>query len=445
MRLMTSEAPNMPRHSSPLVTDGYRRYVIAILFVVSVVNYIDRQILAILLPPIKAELDLSDTQLGFLTGIAFAVLYALAGIPIARIADHWNRKNVISIAIAVWSAMTALSGFAQSFAQLALARVGVGFGEAGGSPPAYSLISDYFPPERRATALSIYTLGIPVGVLIGFLAGGWINEFFGWRTAFFVVGVPGLLLAFIVYSTLREPTRGLADGLTAARSVPSFAAVVRHLYTSPSYRHLMAAVCLVSLNYGCVLAWIPSFLVRSHGMTTGEIGTWLALVVGFAGGAGTLVGGRWSDHLSRSDRRWYLWLPGAAVLSSVPFAALVLWYPVREAALLILSVPVILYSLHLGPFGASLQGLASVRMRASVTAVSLCIVNLIGLGFGPQVVGILSDVLAADYGDESLRYALLAVMSAAGVWSAVHYFAAAKTFRADWDASLELSRSGSNS
>ena len=228
----------------------YRSYALALLVVVNVFNYLDRQILSILLESIKRDLQLSDTALGFLTGIAFALFYTFAGIPIARWADRGLRRTIMALGLAVWSGMTTLTGLAQSFTQLALARIGVGVGEAACSPPAHSLLSDYFPPERRGTALSIFSLGVPIGIMIGYLSGGWINQYFGWRTAFFVVGLPGLLLAVVVRLTLREPPRGHSESLQTSTSVTpadSFPDVLRFMWRLRSFRHLSLAAALHAL------------------------------------------------------------------------------------------------------------------------------------------------------------------------------------------------------
>ena len=419
-------------------SDGYRRYALGLLTVVYVFNFVDRQILSILLQPIKEDLQLSDTALGFLTGIAFALFYTFAGIPIARWADRGVRRSIIALGLTVWSCMTALTGFAQSFAQLALARVGVGIGEAACTPPAHSLVSDYFPPERRATALSIYSLGIPIGIMVGMLAGGWINQFLGWRTAFFVVGLPGLLLAVVVRLTLREPPRGHSEGIQA--SVPSTEPaestqdVLRFLWSLRSFRHLSLAAALHAFyGYGA-LAFIPVFMIRVHGMTnTGELGTWLGLIAGIMGGIGTFLGGVLGDRLAgrRKDPRWYVWLPAAATLCSVPFAFLFYLWPEGRPALL-LSIPATMMgAMYLGPTFAITQALVKLRMRAVASAILLFIINLIGLGLGPQTVGIVSDMLEPNYGIESIRYALLSVVVVGSVWSVLHYVLAARTLQED--------------
>lgn len=419
------------------LSHAYRNYALGLLVVVNVFNYLDRQILSILLEPIKRDLQLSDTALGFLTGIAFALFYTFAGIPIARWADRGMRCTIIAGGLAIWSGMTALTGLAQTFTQLTLARIGVGVGEATCSPPSHSLLSDYFPPDRRGTALSIFSLGVPIGIMVGYLVGGWINQYFGWRLAFFVVGLPGLVLALVLWLTLREPLRGHSEGLqgsVSATQTDSLWTVFHFIWALRSFRHLSLAAALHALyGYG-VLAFMPAFMMRVHGMTnTAELGLWLGLIAGVFSGIGTFLGGALSDRLAawKNDRRWYMWLPAWATLLSIPFTCLFYLWPEGRTALL-LSIPAaILGPTYIGPTMAMTQGLVKLRMRATASAILLFILNLIGLGLGPQAVGILSDLLAPTYGVESIRYALLSVVVTGSLWSAFHYFLAARTLRED--------------
>ena len=410
--------------------EALRRYVLGVLVVVYTFNFIDRQILSILLEPIKLDLGLSDTQLGMLTGFAFAAFYATLGIPIARFADRGNRRNLISLALVIWSGMTALSGFAANFWQLLVARIGVGVGEAGCSPPAHAIIADYYPAERRATALGIYSLGIPVGILFGFLAGGWLNELFNWRTAFFVVGIPGILLAIVVRLTITEPPRGMAEGRTAGDDQPGMLETFRYLWSKPSFRHLAIGGALTAFVGYSFVSWVPSFLIRSHGMTTGEIGTWLGLILGIPGGIGISLGGYLADRFGSRDTRWYMWIVVVALLAGLPFAVGVFVASSATGALLLLVVPVLLGNFYQATSFSQTQGLVGLRMRSVAAAVFLFIVNIIGLGAGPQVVGIASDLLAPHFGAESLRYALLGV-SLINAWAAVHYYISGKHLAAD--------------
>jgi MFS family permease len=269
---MTAPA-NAPASDPQAFSPAYLRYALGLLTVVYVINFVDRQILSILLQSIKLDLGLSDLQLGLLSGTAFGLFYATLGIPIARLADVFSRKVVMAVCLVIWSGMTALCGTAAGFGLLLAYRVGVGVGEAGGSPPAHSLISDFFPPERRATALGIFSLGVPLGILVGFLAGGWLDETLGWRKAFVVVGLPGLALAAVVALTLKEPLRGHSEGLESDRPAPSADEVIRFLWSSHSFRHVAFGSALYAFVGYSIVTWAPSFLIRSHGMTTGEIGT----------------------------------------------------------------------------------------------------------------------------------------------------------------------------
>jgi MFS family permease len=409
---------------------GYARYVLGVLFVVFVFNFVDRQILSILLVPIKEELQVSDTAMGFLTGIAFALFYTVAGIPIARFADTGNRRNVIVIGLVVWSAMTALSGVVRTFGQLALARVGVGVGEAACSPPAHSLLADYFPPHRRATALGIYSMGIYVGILLGFVLGGWVNQLFGWRQAFLVVGLPGLALAVVVRLTVREPARGTWELASAGVPVESTREVLRFVWALRSFRHMAFAAALHSFaGYGAA-TWGPAFLIRVHGMETGAIGTWLGLITGIGGASGALLGGVLADRLGTRDRRWSLWIPAIASVVEVPFWLAFLLLPEPVSALLWFIPAVIAGAMWLGPVLAMTQGLVRPHMRALASALLLFVINLIGLGMGPQVVGILNDLLAGTFGTAAVRYSLLLV-AAMNLWAATHFALATRSLRAD--------------
>lgn len=428
---MSSATATNPRELSA----GYKRYALALLVVVYVFNFIDRTILSILLEPIKNEFSLSDTQLGFLSGLAFALFYTILGIPIARWADRGVRRTIIALAVFVWSGMTALTGFAQSFSMLLAARIGVGIGEAGCSPPAHSLLSDYFPSERRATALATYSLGIPIGSGVGYLAGGWLAEWFDWRTAFIVVGLPGIVLAGIVQLTLREPIRGAYDDAAhtpdANKPAIPLGQVIRFMLSLPSFRHMAFGAALHSFyGYGAG-AFNPAFFVRSHGLSTGEIGTWLA-AIGFTGGVlGTYLGGFLSDRIAQRDVRWYMWLPALSTAIYVPFAFLLYLWPTPHTALALALPGALLGSMYLGPTFAMTQTLVRPEMRALASAILLFIINLIGLGFGPQGVGILSDMLHSAYGVESLRYALLITVVGFAMWSVLHYTLAARTLAED--------------
>jgi predicted MFS family arabinose efflux permease len=418
---------------------AYRWYVLGLLFVVYIFNFIDRQILGILAQPIKEDLGLSDTQVGFMGGIAFAIFYTFVGIPIARLADRGVRRDILAVCLALWSGMTVLCGFATGFVSLLLCRIGVAIGEAGGSPPSHSIISDIFRQHQRATALGIYALGIPIGTMLGNLLGGVINDAFDWRTAFIVVGAPGIVLALIVRLSLREPRRGMSETVpvAVAGAVPPLGFVFKALWQRRSFRYLSLGAALHAfVGYG-VGYWVPAFFIRSHGFTTTEIGTAL-FWLGIPGIVGTFLGGYWADRLARRDTRWYVWLPGIATLVSVPFAYYVYTHGAPWFALWIYAVPVFLHGFYLGPTFALTQGLVGLRMRALAASILLFVVNLVGLGLGPQFVGIVSDLLQADQGAESLRIALVAVL-AFNVVSTFLYFLAGRDLGRDLARSHELS------
>lgn len=397
----------MNSNNPPVYSSSYKNYVLLILTGVYTFNFIDRQILVILQESIKVDLELSDTQLGLLTGFAFAIFYVTLGIPIARLADKYNRKNIISLALIFWSAMTALSGLAQNFIHLLLARIGVGVGEAGGSPPAHSMISDYFPKEKRATALSIYSIGIYIGVLLGYLGGGWLDEYFGWRIAFLVLGVPGIIYAFILYFTVKEPERGYSDRVkTLTQDPPNIFQVFKILMSRRSFIFIALGSGLNTFSLYAVGNWSPSFLFRLHDMSIGEIGTWLALIAGIAGGVGTYLGGYLSDKIGKADRRWYLWLPALAILISIPFQLGYFFLSTTSVVLFMAIFPNLLQTTYLGPSLAMTHGMVSIRMRAFSSAVLFFILNFIGLGLGPLFVGMLSDYLTPSMGIESIRWAL---------------------------------------
>lgn len=410
---------------------NYRWYALAVLTMVYVFSFIDRQILVILQESIKADLGLSDTQLGLLSGISFALFYVVLGIPIARYADRGNRRNVVAIAIALWSAMTALSGAAQNFVYLLLARIGVAVGEAGGSPPSHSMISDMFPPQQRATALSIYSTGINFGILLGFIIGGWVNDWLGWRWVFVIIGIPGIAWALVVRFTLTEPPRGYAEKLTQVADAPPIKDTLMLLWSRKSFRHLSLAAGLHAfVGYG-VGQWIASFFIRTYALTsTGELATWLGLISGIAGAAGTFLGGYLCDKFGVRDKRWYVFLPAAATVVAVPFYLAVYMLDSYYMALSMYAMPIFLGAMYLGPTIALTHGIVSVRMRALASAILFFVLNLVGLGLGPLITGMVSDLLAPRFGGQSLRYAL-ALMSVVYIWSTFHYLMAARTIRED--------------
>lgn len=384
-------------------------YALAMLTIAYAFNFIDRQILVIIQESIKLEMGLADWQLGLLSGFSFAAVYITAGIPIAFWADRGNRRNIIALAVAVWSGMTALSGLAQSFVQLLLARVGVGIGEAGGSPPAHAMISDFFPPERRATALAIYSAGLHFGIFAGFLIGGIANELLGWRAAFMVVGLPGVVFAAIFFLTVREPTRGRWEASAAADYRPSLKQTLDLLLQFRSFWLIAAGCGLTSFaGYGNG-NFTPSFLIRSHGIDGSTLGVLMAFGGGGAGLIGTLAGGWLADRLGGGDQRWYVWIPAICGGLAVPLAFPFLLSDQTPLVVVLLVLVTALINTYLGPSLSICHGLVPPAMRAIASAILFFVLNLIGLGLGPLTAGLLSDWFTASHGPDGLRYAMLVV------------------------------------
>ena len=392
------------------VSTRYRWTVLVMLTLVYTFNFIDRQILVILQEPIKAELGLSDAQLGLLTGFSFALVYVTAGIPIAWLADRSNRRNIVAASLAFWSLMTALSGLVQNYGQLLAARIGVGVGEAGGSPPSHSMISDYFPLSNRGTALSFYSMGIYIGVLFGFAAGGWIAENFGWRNAFFAIGIPGILYALAVIWIVKEPPRGQYDlGGTPPRA--SMTETIQCLRSRPTFWWISVGCAFTAfVSYGNG-NFMPSFLMRNHGLSLAEVGAILGLISGLSGAAGTLLGGFLSDRLGVRDIRWYVWIPMLGGLSAMAPAYYTLLGSNTNLIIAAMIPSQILGALYLGPCIATCHNLVSPGMRAMASALLFFVLNIIGLGLGPLTVGILSDQFAGRFGDDNLRYAMVTTLT----------------------------------
>ena len=386
------------------------RATLWILLVVYIFNFIDRQIVNILAEPIALDLGLSDTQIGLMTGLAFALFYTALGLPIARYADRPTtiRPKLIAIALATWSVMTALCGFAQNFVQLLLARIGVGVGEAGCTPPANSLISDMVPPERRSSALAFYALGIPIGTLLGMMIGGFLADLFGWRMAFLIVGLPGIALALVVYFFLRDPRQipGSAAQGHGQSGTLSTGVALRTVMGSRAFVLLLAAGSTAAfLGYGKV-TWSTIFFQRTHDLSPGEVGFWFGVVNGAAGILGTWLGGYLADRFGARNRRHVLTTPAIGMAVAAPIAFLAYQASTWQVALALLIVPTLCNSLYYGPTYSAAQGLVPLRARAIAAAAMLFFQNLIGLGLGPLFFGMLSDTLAPTYGEESVRYVL---------------------------------------
>jgi MFS family permease len=415
---------------SAAVRPAYARYVLGLLVVVYVLNFVDRQILSILLDPIKQDLGVSDTAMGVLTGFAFAFFYTFAGIPIARAADRGSRRAVIALGLGLWSAMTAASGLAQGFWQLAAARTLVGVGEAAGTPASQSLLADYFPPERRAAAFGFFANGIYLGTMLAFLLGGWLATRFDWRTAFLVVGVPGLPLALLVRASVRELPRGASEAPGGDESVVAAREVLRLLLSRRTFVYLVVAGSLLALPGYAMLTWGPAFLGRVHGMDRFAIGTALGVLIGTTGSAGAWLGGILADRLGRRDPAWNLRFPALATLGAVPFAVGFLHLPDAGPALAAFAVFYLCLNTYVGPTWSAVQGLVKLRMRATATALFLFVLNLVGLGLGPLLVGGLNDRLAPSLGDAAVRWSLTLV-SLLGLPGALLLLRASRTLAAD--------------
>jgi predicted MFS family arabinose efflux permease len=405
-----------------------RGVTLALLTAAYFFSYMDRQILAILQEDIRRDLLLSDTQLGLLAGFAFAIFYATLGLPVARLADRGNRVNIIAIALALWSGMTAVCGLAQNFVQLLLARIGVGIGEAGSSPPSHSMIADLYPPEKRAGAMGIYSLGVVLGAAGGTMIGGTLAHFFGWRVAMFAVGIPGIILAVIIKLFVIEPRRGMSDPAHAAASaadMPAFGAGFRSLFANRAAVHLVMAVTITSLiGYGHT-AFGPSFMIRSMGLDKLQIASIVA-PIGAVCGTLSAVGGGWLANWAAA--RWGLhaqsWLVLTMKAVGLPLSFLFFASSDPWIGVPIYWLSIILVNSYLGPTFALIQGLAPLRMRALWAAVTLLVINLIGLGLGPTMIGVISDLLKPSMGDaESLRWAML-TFAAVTPWALFHYWRA---------------------
>jgi predicted MFS family arabinose efflux permease len=412
------------------ISGRFRYYLLVLLSTGYALNLLDRQIVGILLEPIKREFAVPDVILGLLVGPTFAVFYSTFGIPIAWLADRFNRRNIIAASLALFSLMTTLSGFTVHFWQLLLARVMTGVGEAGAGPASQSLISDLFAPKERVWAQSLYAAGSCGGVMVAFFGGGWIAEYHGWRTAFMAAGVPGIVLAVLLAVTIREPRRG-AEGIPADPVlVPSFARVVRFLWSQRSFRYVALGASMSAFTTYSTMAFVPAFLARSHGMHGSEIGLVLAIILGFGGFVATALPGYLADRLSARDMRWNMYVPAIASAISLPFWPLFFLADSKAIAIAAAVIPLSLTTAWLGPCYATAQSLVPVRMRAIASSIVLFVCNSIGLGLGPLIVGAVSDLLRPIVGSDSLRYALMASVVAT-LLAVTFYYLASRRLRLD--------------
>jgi MFS family permease len=418
---------------------GYKNYLLILLMAIFALNNVDRLALGIVLQDIKNDFNLTDTQLGFLSGIAFALFYSVMGLPISRWADRGNRVMIISLTTAMWSAAVALCGTATSFLQLLLIRIAVGVGEAGCIPPAHSLIADYFSRAERPRAVARYLLGAPVGLTIGYFVAGWLNELYGWRATFTILGLPGLAFAALAWFSLTEPRR--MKTATAAVDAPpqtalslpaeaSFKAVCVTLWSKAAFRHLLFCFSVwFFFAYG-ILQWQPAFFIRSYGLQTGELGTWFSMVYGIGGGLGVYLGGELAARYAAGNER--LQLTACAFASSL-FAVLTagaFLAPNHYLAFAALTLGALGGNMAQGPMLATIQTLVPARMRATSVALVYLFANLIGMGLGPLAAGALSDALRPWFGVESLRYALV-ILCPGYFWVSWHLWCASRTVEQD--------------
>ncbi len=409
---------------------GGRAYVLAILTLVYTFNHIDRQILLILVEPIKADLQISDSAIGLLTGFAFAVFYATFGIPIAMWADRGNRRNILSLSLATWSGMTALSGFALNFWHLLIARMGVGIGEAGGTPPATSMISDLYAPKERAFALGIYTAGIGLGILAGFVIGGYVYQAFGWRVAFFVAGVPGVALAFIVWLTVREPKRGAVEARESDSEASSFGETMSFISKQRSFLWLLAGCCLICISANAFLAWTPSHLQRTYDVGPADIAIPLGLLIGGAGSVGAILLGRICDSLSSRSLAWRPLIIAICAALALPFAWMFLQAKTLNMAYAWNLIPSFIGLIYASIAYTASQELVGLRMRAFASAFMLFCLTLIGIGGGPTIVGWMSDAFASAGTIMPLKSAL-EVMLVLNLLSVFALLMSARTYERD--------------
>lgn len=395
-----------------------RNAALVMLFVVGTINFVDRQLLSVLVEPIRAEMDFSDTQFGLLTGLAFALFYAAMGVPVAMVADRWNRIKLIGIACVVWSGFTAACGFASNFWQLALMRFGVGAGEAGGTAPSLSVLADYYPPAQRPLAIGIFTCNGPFGVFVGAAFGAWAAANIGWRNAFVVIGIVGILVAPLLIWLVREPARGAMDTHKPADEAVPFSQSLAMFIRRPSLRMVMIGSGLAAfVSYG-MLNWIPAFLMRTQKMPLEAMATWFAPAAGITFGIGILGGGWLVSHRAKTSARAYGTIPALATAVLIPTFIAALLVDTWQLSLALMLVPMAACTAYVAPALALVQNLTPPRSRATAAAVLMLMLNIVGLGLGPLFAGIVSDALKDTHGVDSLRWALMALMpfaAAAGI------------------------------
>ncbi len=460
---MTTQAGpdvGVPDETHPLLRPGYKKWAVFVLLLVSIFNFADRAILAVLAQPIKEDLHLTDTDLGILQGLGFAIMYSVLGVPLGMLAERVNRTRLIAVCVAVWSAMTAVCGLATGFTTLLLGRIGVGIGEAGVQPPTSSLLSDHFKANRRSSVLAIIALGSPFGFLLGQSLGGWVASEWNWRVAFFVMGVPGISVSLLAWFTLKEPPRGLADGYTKKTPPPSLMTVIRYLAAKKTYIHLLAGVTIAGFTLNAIANFVLPFYLRSFDIELAVLGVIFGVVTFTSNGIGMLLGGFGFDWLSRRDTRWLLWGPAICMSLCVPiyFGAFISREIYTSLAFIFFGNMALIT--FMAPTMGTMQNLAGPRMRAMTSALTALVGGLLGAGLGPTVTGVLSDFFAkrayagADFAascpggrgpdgigtaldiacisasSTGLRYALISVLGLF-FWAALHYYLASRHLKQD--------------
>ena len=426
------------------IEERQRKLGLFALLIVSAFNYIDRTILSILQIPIKDELGLTDGQLGALTGLAFALFYATLSLPVARLADRYNRRAIVAVSIALWSAMTATCGLATGFASLAFFRIGVAIGEAGSVPASVSIIADYYPAERRASALATWGLALPIGLLFGYSATGWLATEVGWRNSFYIIGGLGVALAPVTYLLITEPVRGrFEEAKNVPEDVPPLGRALSFFWHNPAYRILVAAGMLHGFSQYAMMTWNAPFFSRTHGLTLTQVASLMALLGGVAGAIGIYASGILADRLGMRDARWRVWVIGISVAATVPAAIAQYLAPSLTGAIAAAVVASILMTAYYGPLVAATQSVTPSNMRALSQAVLLLVFNLFGLGLGPLTAGLLSDWLNSSFGTDSLRYSLI-ICLVPSFLSAVLFFYVARTYAAQTAAAIPLGADGAD-
>ena len=396
------------------------RITLTLLMLAYTLSMCDRMILSILFPDIKAEFGLTDTQLGLLGGISFALFYATMGLPIARLSDQYSRKRIIITSLVVFSLMTAFSGLAAGFISLLILRIGVGIGEAGVNPASHSIIADYFPPQRRAFAMAILMLGGSLGMMLGFVGGGFIAEAYNWRIALVSVGVPGLFLAVVMARSLREPARGTYE-TEAPPPPPPILTTAAAMWANPAMRHLIAGSVVAGLvGYGFT-QWLPTFFIRAHDLSQSQTGMLMAVLFGISGAIGALVAGKWFDRLSIRGFQYGMRMLAIVPFFTIPFFIMGLLADNLTTAILLFIIPGFAANYVIGPTIAMIQTLSPVHMRAVSSAIKMLCLNLIGMGIGPLLVGLLSDLLTPRYGGDALAVGL-AYFTLVGLWGSLHFW-----------------------